>query len=133
MCQPDRAGVALVRRKGVDHRGPRQLRADDRPGDGRRRDAPVGAEANVENSHFPHEVHDYGNTKRVPVYEFFARHLGLERLPLPVAKDVWPPREDVAIEPPEKLHVFGAAHPRPASALAGAEAIGKALAAARGK
>jgi len=31
----------------------------------------------VENQHFGHEKHDYGFTKRQPVYRFFAKHLGL--------------------------------------------------------
>ena len=35
------------------------------------------AENNVENAHFPDGVHDYGYAKRIPVYHFMAKHLGL--------------------------------------------------------
>ena len=35
------------------------------------------AESNVENAHFPDGVHDYGYAKRIPVYHFMAKHLGL--------------------------------------------------------
>ncbi len=37
-----------------------------------------GKESLVENAHFPNEVHDYGKNKRLAVYEFFAKHLGLD-------------------------------------------------------
>ena len=36
------------------------------------------AENNVENAHFPDGVHDYGYAKRIPVYHFMAKHLGLD-------------------------------------------------------
>jgi hypothetical protein len=36
-----------------------------------------GAEYNVEYVHFPEGVHDYGYAKRIPVYHFMAKHLGL--------------------------------------------------------
>ncbi len=39
--------------------------------------AMFGAEDNVENAHFPNEVHDYGFSKRKAVYPFMAKHLGL--------------------------------------------------------
>jgi dienelactone hydrolase len=35
------------------------------------------AEDNVENVHLPNEHHDYGFSKRKPVYKFLAKHLGL--------------------------------------------------------
>jgi hypothetical protein len=35
------------------------------------------AEENVEYAHFPDGVHDYGYAKRIPVYRFMAKHLGL--------------------------------------------------------
>ena len=37
-----------------------------------------GAENNVEYAFFPDEVHDYGFSKRKPVYKFLAKHLGLD-------------------------------------------------------
>jgi dienelactone hydrolase len=36
-----------------------------------------GAEGNVENTHLPNEVHDYGYNKRTAMYHFLAKHLGL--------------------------------------------------------
>jgi uncharacterized protein len=38
------------------------------------------AESNIENAHFPDGVHDYGYAKRIPVYRFMAKHLGLDLL-----------------------------------------------------
>lgn len=37
-----------------------------------------GAGENVENAHLANEVHDYGFNKRIPMYRFMARHLGLD-------------------------------------------------------
>ena len=37
-----------------------------------------GAEDKVENAHFADEVHDYGPTKRQPMYQFMIKHLGLK-------------------------------------------------------
>jgi len=36
-----------------------------------------GAESNVENTHLPYEVHDYGFNKRTAMYKFLAKHLDL--------------------------------------------------------
>ena len=36
------------------------------------------AEDNVENVHLPDDYHDYGFSKRKPVYKFLAKHLGLD-------------------------------------------------------
>jgi len=85
-----------------------------------------GKEKDVENFHFPAEGHDYGYSKRAPVYEFFAKHLKLERLPVNPLNGKNPP-EDIEIEPHENLLVFNDAHPRPASALKGTEAIASVL------
>ncbi len=43
-----------------------------------------GAVANVENTHLPNEVHDYGFNKRIAMYQFMSKHLGLN---LKVATD----------------------------------------------
>ncbi len=86
----------------------------------------LGAEKNVENFHLPNEQHDYGFSKREPVYRFFARHLGLDLSAVEVSPDRTPP-ERLVIEPPERLAVFDEAHPRPAGAVEGAEAIARAL------
>lgn len=36
-----------------------------------------GQQAKVENAHFASEGHDYGKTKRLPVYDFLSKHLGM--------------------------------------------------------
>jgi hypothetical protein len=36
-----------------------------------------GAEKNVESAHLPKEQHDYGYNKRIPMYQFMAKHLRL--------------------------------------------------------
>jgi hypothetical protein len=69
----------------------------------------MGAEADVENAHFPDEGHDYGANKRRPMYRFFAKHLGLD----PRATD----ESAVTIEAPEHLRVFDKDHPLPAHAV----------------
>ncbi len=75
-----------------------------------------GKEKDVQNFHLPYEGHDYGYSKRAPVYEFFARHLKLDRIPVnPVEKKT--PPEGITLEKHESLFVFDAAHPRPANAL----------------
>ena len=37
-----------------------------------------GSQGNVKYAHFQDEVHDYGPSKRIPVYEFLAKHLDLD-------------------------------------------------------
>lgn len=81
-----------------------------------------GAQKNVENFHLPQEGHDYGWTKRDPVYRFFAQSLGLQRIPVAYPTNRTPP-EDVVIEPHEKLLVFDKEHPMPGHAIQGTEAI----------
>ena len=76
----------------------------------------MGVEGNVENAHFADEGHDYGATKRQPMYHFFAKHfdLSLEGM---LTDDGRVDESDVIIEPPEKLHVFNANHPLPTHAI----------------
>jgi hypothetical protein len=85
-----------------------------------------GATNKVENTHLLDEGHDYGATKRLPMYRFLAKHLRLN------LKAVW--REggtvdesDAAVENLESLCVFGADHPRPAHALKDGGAVAAAL------
>lgn len=77
-----------------------------------------GAQQLVENAHFPTQVHDYGSDKRVPVYRFFARHFGMEQLPLARFQ---PENVTEVLDPPEgtrvlkdgELLVWNDAHPKP--------------------
>jgi dienelactone hydrolase len=85
-----------------------------------------GAEAKVENVHLADEGHDYGPSKRQAVYAFLARHLGLATKGLTKADGSIDESPNV-VEPPAALAAFDDAHPRPADALKGEEAILAAL------
>jgi hypothetical protein len=85
-----------------------------------------GATDRVENMHFQDEGHDYGPTKRLPVYKFFARHLHLN-LKAVARDDGTVDESDAAIENMESLCAFDADHPRPAYALKGSQAAADAL------
>ena len=82
-----------------------------------------GREANVENSHFPDEGHGYQLSKRQAMYPFMVKHLGLD------SKGIVDPKTGVfdegrtVIESPEKMRVFGEAHPLPKHALKPGSAV----------
>jgi len=69
-----------------------------------------GAGGRVENAHFADEGHDYGASKRRPVYTFFAKHLGLGEAPL---------EDDLSFLEHDALRVFDEEHPLPTHALEG--------------
>lgn len=81
-----------------------------------------GQEELVENAHFPEQQHDYNRSKRLAVYRFLARHLGLDleavRGPEGEIHEM-----EIPIEPQEDLLVFSQQQPRPAHALQGATAV----------
>jgi dienelactone hydrolase len=78
------------------------------------------AEHKVENVHLPAERHDYGYTKRAPMYLFMAHHLELNIYQVTFDGGV---QEDfVTILPEDQLKVFGE-HKRPPSALEGDEEV----------
>ena len=80
------------------------------------------AEENVENVHFPDGVHDYGFEKRVPVYHFMAKHLGLDLSVITNPEGVI--EESGSIwENPETMLAFSTKNPFPANALKGRSAI----------
>lgn len=75
-----------------------------------------GAAEMVQNAHFPDEGHDYGVSKRMAVYPFLAKHLGLD---LDRVCDQQG-RIDESFFVPEKyedLLVFGPDNPRPKDAV----------------
>lgn len=87
--------------------------------------AQYDAEHKLEHVHFPSEKHDYGYSKRTPMYMFFAHHLKLNVNKLEFEG---PPKEDfVKILPENELKVFSKENPLPAKALQGDEAILKYL------
>jgi dienelactone hydrolase len=78
------------------------------------------AEHKVENVHLATEIHDYGYSKRVAVYNFFAHHLKLNNRNIPYNNGY---KEDfVKILSPE-LRVFDKNHPMPSNALMGDQAV----------
>jgi predicted amidohydrolase len=74
------------------------------------------AEENVANLHLPEEHHDYGLSKRIGAYKFFARHLGLA-LEKICSADGQIDESFVVVEDQSKLHVFDPGHPIPAYAV----------------
>ncbi len=84
------------------------------------------AENNVENAHFPDGVHDYGYAKRIPVYHFMAKHLGLNLQavsdPDGTINESKSDAENAFI-----MLSFTSENPHPANALQGSAAIEQAL------
>lgn len=84
------------------------------------------AEKNVENVHFPDAEHDYGYAKRVPMYSFMAKHLGLNLRTVTDSNGTIDESKS-QLEKAEVLLVFSSDHPFPANALKGSKAIEQAL------
>jgi len=70
----------------------------------------------VENVHFANEGHDYGYTKRIPVYQFMAKHLKLNINNVTSADGIID-EKPVVIENATQMHVFDKDHPWPKSAI----------------
>jgi dienelactone hydrolase len=84
-----------------------------------------GKTANVENVHIPDEGHDFGITKRRPVYAFMAKHL---RLNIKAIQDASGNIDEskCTIEPETALYVFGDKGEKlPANAVMGFMALEK--------
>ncbi len=81
-----------------------------------------GAAELVKNAHFPEQKHNYNRAKRLAVYHFLAKHLGLNLAKVRRA-DGEIDEGDIIIEPQDKLLVFDAKHPRPAGSLQGSKAV----------
>jgi len=81
-----------------------------------------GKTENVENVHLAQEGHDYGISKRLAMYDFMARHLGLD---INAVKDRngLVDESKVTIENYEKLLVFGKEGKLPPSAIRGSENV----------
>jgi hypothetical protein len=84
------------------------------------------AENNVENVHFPDGVHDYSFAKRIPMYSFMAKHLGLN-LRAVTGADGMIDESKSQLENAVDMLSFSKDHPYPANALKGSEAIEQAL------
>lgn len=84
------------------------------------------AENNVENAHFPDGVHDYGYSKRTPVYHFMAKYLGLN---LQAVSDPDGTINESKSDAENALIMlsFTRENPHPANALKGSAAIEQSL------
>jgi len=85
-----------------------------------------GKENNVENVHLANEAHDYGVSKRMAMYDFMARNLGLN---LSAVKDATGKIDEskVTIEKYDLMLVFGKEGKLPLNAVKGPDAIWKVL------
>ena len=92
-----------------------------------------GKAGHVENAHFPAEDHDYGPTKRQPVYAFLARHLGLDLAALGKDSAGGVDESFVRFFRHPDLKCFDDEHPVPPHALRGKGALRKAFAALQGR
>ena len=75
-----------------------------------------GAEGKVMNAHFADEGHDYGVSKRMAVYPFLAKHLGLKLAEVQGAGGKVA-ESFVTVETREEMLVFGKGNARPESAV----------------
>ena len=84
-----------------------------------------GKPDNVINVHLPNDKHDFGFNKRKPVYEFFAKHLGLTLKPIQ-AGDGSIVDTTITLEPENAFYVFGDKGEKlPANAVKGFENLQK--------
>ncbi len=75
-----------------------------------------GKKSNVESVYLPNDKHDYGITKRMPVYKFLAKHMGLN-LKAITGKDGNIDESSITIQKNKDLLVFDKDFPLPAKAL----------------
>lgn len=85
-----------------------------------------GKKENVENVHLENEKHDYGYSKRIAMYDFMARHLGLN---IDAVKDKSGKIDEskVTIETYDRLLVFGKNGKMPENALKNQDEVWKTL------
>ena len=81
----------------------------------------------VENVHLADEGHDYGVSKRMPMYDFMARHLGLNINAVKDKKSGKIDESKVTIEKYDAQLVFGKEGKLPANALEGLDKIKESL------
>jgi len=83
-----------------------------------------GQEKNVENVHLPLDAHDYGVTKRVPMYEFVSRQFKLNDQFVRDKNGKFD-ESKVTIEPAEQMYVFGKEQKLPENAIHDLDALRK--------
>jgi len=84
-----------------------------------------GVPQNVQNVHLPNDKHDYGPSKRQPMYAFLIKQLSLDGKGM--MKDGLVNEDASEVLGIEDLTVFNKAHPLPADAVQGDEAVLKLL------
>lgn len=82
----------------------------------------LGAAERFWTAHLPDEKHDYGFSKRVPMYAFFAHFFGLD-ISAVLDGNGTVDETFVTIEPAEALKVFDKRHPFPAHAVRNNDAV----------
>ena len=75
-----------------------------------------GCTDKVRNAHFPDEGHDYGESKRMAMYPFMAKYLGLD-ISRVCGRDGKVDESFVVVEEYKDLLVFGPDNPRPKDAV----------------
>ncbi|WP_159467196.1 S9 family peptidase [Dyadobacter sp. 3J3] len=85
-----------------------------------------GKNSEVENVHLAEEKHDYGPSKRKAMYIFMTKHLNLDIKAVSDAQGNIDENPSKVLDQKD-LEVFNAAHPRPANAVMGDEAVLKLL------
>ncbi|HEX7905381.1 MAG TPA: acetylxylan esterase [Chitinophagaceae bacterium] len=85
-----------------------------------------GAADQITNVHLPDDQHDYGKTKRIPMYQFFAKTFGLDIKKI-TGKDGMIDESKIKIETAVSQQVFSTDFPLPSNALKSHEAIVKAF------
>jgi uncharacterized protein len=81
---------------------------------------------NVENVHFPDGKHDYGFEKRLPVYRFLAKHMGMN-ISAVTRSDGTIDETGSILENPETMLSFSSKNHFPSNSLIGKDAIEKEL------
>jgi dienelactone hydrolase len=81
-----------------------------------------GMQDNIENAHLPNDQHDFGFTKRVPMYRFFAKQFGLNIKAIS-DKNGNIDESKITIQKSEDQLVFNKQNQMPPYALKGNEAI----------
>src|ERR1035437_123054 len=85
-----------------------------------------GKEMNIENAHLHDKHHDYGITKRVPMYTFFSKTFGLNLKAISDGNGNID-ENGITIQNNKDMHVYGEGHPLPANALRSHQEIMKAF------
>jgi uncharacterized protein len=84
------------------------------------------ADENVENAHFPNALHNYNFEKRIPVYSFMAKHLGLNIQAVTNEQGAIDESKNT-LEKATDMLVFSSKNSFPANALQGKDAIEKTI------